>query len=269
MKNIKPIIISLAVISGIAAAATIICLNPPKAPPVPAPVVESAPAEQSPPETIVASEQEQPPVVSDSSSEPAPTPVASPVSDRAKAALSQSVGLLASPQTTFSYRRALLTQLKDAGELDQAIAALTDLAAKNPANAEIPTALGEALLSKFPVQDYSQAAALGLQIDQTFDTALAIDPTNWEAQFYKADSMSYWPVEADKGPEVIQRLSSLVSQQEAMPSQPQFAQTYLLLGDQYQKAGQAAYAQSTWRLALTKFPNDPALQGRLSAPPSQ
>jgi hypothetical protein len=49
----------------------------------------------------------------------------------------------------------------------------------------------------------------------------------------------------------------------------QFAQTYLLLGDQYQKAGQTANAQSTWQLGLTKFPNDPGLQGRLGGPPNQ
>ena len=81
--------------------------------------------------------------------------------------------------------------------------------------------------------------------------------------------MSYWPSETGKGPELIQRLSSLVSQQETLPSQPQFAQTYLLLGDQYQKAGQAANAPSTWQLGLAKFPNDPALQGRLAGPPNQ
>jgi tetratricopeptide (TPR) repeat protein len=267
MKNIKPVIVTSAVVCCVAAAATIVSLNPPKAPSIRAPAVESspAPAEQTPPEPSVDFEREQPRPVSGSPSEPIPTPVP----DRAKAALTQAVGFLASPQTTFSYRRALLKQLKDAGELDQAIAALTDLAAKNPTNAEIPTALGEALLSKFPLADYAQAAALGLQIDQTFDAALAIDPTNWEAQFYKADSMSYWPDEAGKGPEVIQRLSSLVSQQETMPSQPQFAQTYLVLGDQYQKAGQAANAQSTWQLGLTKFPNDPGLQARLAGPPNQ
>jgi hypothetical protein len=271
MKNIKTIIITSAVVCGVAAAATIVCLNPPKAPSFPAPIVESspAPAEQTKPEPSVDSEQEQPRLVSGSPSESTPGPAGTPAPDRAKAALNQAVGLLASPQTTFSYRRALLKQLKDAGQLDQTIAALTDLTAKNPTNAEIPTALAEALLSKFPLQDYSQAAALGLQIDQTFDAALAIDPTNWEAQFYKADSMSYWPDEAGKGPEVIQRLLSLVNQQEAIPSQPQFAQTYLLLGDQYQKAGQAASAQSTWQLGLNKFPNDSALQGRLAGPPNQ
>jgi hypothetical protein len=41
------------------------------------------------------------------------------------------------------------------------------------------------------------------------------------------------------------------------------------LGDQYQKAGQTAKAQSTWQLGLTKFPNDPGLQGRLGDPPNQ
>ena len=49
-----------------------------------------------------------------------------------------------------------------------------------------------------------------------------------------------------------------------MPSQPLFAQTYVLLGDEYQKLGQPDYAEQTWKLGAAKFPTDPALQKRLS-----
>jgi hypothetical protein len=52
------------------------------------------------------------------------------------------------------------------------------------------------------------------------------------------------------------QLSNLIDQQEAMPPQPQFAQTYVLLGDQYKKTGQPDYAVQTWRLGLAKFPAD-------------
>jgi hypothetical protein len=51
-----------------------------------------------------------------------------------------------------------------------------------------------------------------------------------------------------------------------MPSQPQFAQTYVLLGDQYKKAGQPDYAVQTWKLGLAKFPADSTLQGRITHP---
>jgi hypothetical protein len=41
---------------------------------------------------------------------------------------------------------------------------------------------------------------------------------------------------------VIQQLSSLIDQQEKITPQPQFAQTYVLLGDEYQALGQPAKA---------------------------
>jgi len=51
-----------------------------------------------------------------------------------------------------------------------------------------------------------------------------------------------------------------------MPPQPQFAQTYVLLGEQYQKAGQSDQAQATWQLGLARFPNDPTLRQKTGNP---
>jgi tetratricopeptide (TPR) repeat protein len=107
---------------------------------------------------------------------------------------------------------------------------------------------------------------LAMQADQSFDAALKIDPSNWEAQFVKASALAGWPVGLNKGPEVIQQLSSLIDQQETMTPQPQFAQAYVLLGDQYQKAGHLDYAHATWQLGAQKYPNDPTLQKRISNP---
>ena len=109
----------------------------------------------------------------------------------------------------------------------------------------------------------------GMQADQYFDSALKLDPSNWDAQFFKAVAMSYWPAELNKGPEVIQRLASLIDQQETMPPQPQFAQTYVRLGDQYLKAGQPDYAQQTWQLGAARFPTDPTLQTKIASSRSQ
>ena len=177
--------------------------------------------------------------------------------------MNQDIDALVSPQTSFSDRQALLKKLKDAGELDQAIAVLRQRALANPNDAQIPTALGEALLGKFPLQDYNEAGILALQVDQAFNAALKIDPASWEAQFFKAESLSYWPSGLNKGPEVIQQLSNLIDEQQTMTPQPQFAQTYALLGDQYQKASQPDYALATWKLGLAQFPADPALQKRV------
>jgi tetratricopeptide (TPR) repeat protein len=80
----------------------------------------------------------------------------------------------------------------------------------------------------------------------------------------KAASLAYWPPALNKGPEVIQRLSSLVAQQETMPVQPEFAQTYVLLGQQYQAAGQADQAIQTWQQGAAKFPLNTTLQKNLA-----
>ncbi|MGO9586753.1 MAG: hypothetical protein ACLP2Y_11215 [Limisphaerales bacterium] len=267
----KPsIIITLAVCSA-GVAGTIIYLNRPKAAPAPTPVAESSPAQTEPTQP----EKKEPLIVSDKAGEPAPVSIANSVAsdlkpDRAATALSQAVDALISAKTSFSDKQALWGKLKDAGELDQAIAELKQRAANNPNDAEIPAALGQAELQKAGVLSQNggsinEMGILGMQADQSFDTALKLDPSNWEAQFFKANAMSYWPAELNKGQEVIQRLASLIDQQEAMPSQPQFAQTYVLLGDQYQKTGQLDQAALTWQLGLARFPNDSSLQKRINS----
>jgi tetratricopeptide (TPR) repeat protein len=265
----KKSVITIVVICVAAVAATIVYSNRKKPLPPPAPVVESStpPTEPATPEKIVPPKPEPPRVVA---SEPKPAPVANPVAGDLKPAVaflphSKAVDTLVSAQTGHSDRWALLNQLKKLGELDAAIAELKQRTLENPNDAEIQTALGEAIMAKFPVADFNEAATLGLQIDQSFDAALKNDPNNWQAQYEKAHSMSYWPdVAGDKGPEIIQRLSGLVDQQEALPPQPQFAKTYILLGEQYKKAGQTDQALATWQLGLQKFPNDPALLRKIS-----
>src|SRR5437667_3017974 len=217
------------------------------------------------------------PQVSGAAADSIQTPLASPVLNEVKpdnatnstppTAFRQAIDILVSPQTSFQQRQAAWKQLRDAGELDQALATLKQRAADNPSSAEYPTALGEAYVYKLQtIRDFHEVSILALQADQSFNTALGIEPTNWEAKFFKAAALSRWPPEMNKGPEVIQQFSNLIDQQEAMPPQPQFAQTYLLLSDQYRKTGQHDYAVQTWRLGLAKFPGYSALQGRIAHP---
>ncbi len=205
------------------------------------------------------------------------TPIAPPVLNEVKpdnapnstpaTAFRQAIDILVSPQTSFQQRQAAWKQLRDAGELDQALATLKQGVADNPTSVEYPTVLGEAYVYKLQtIRDFHEVSILALQADQSFNSALGIEPTNWEAQFFKAAALSRWPPEMNKGPEVIQQFSNLIDQQEAMPPQPQFAQTYLLLGDQYKKTGQLDYAMQTWRLGLAKFPADSTLKGRIAHP---
>lgn len=246
------------------------CLECPRTSPVP---VKPA-ADDAPLVAAVVPNQTQPRLVSENTGDSRTASVAPPAANDGKAddsadstLFSRAVDTLVSKPASFQQRQAAWKQLRDAGELDQAIAALKQGAANNPSSPEYSTALGEAYVYKLQtVQDYHEQAILALQADQSFNTALGLDPANWEAQFFKAASLSHWPAEMNKGPEVIQQLSNLIDQQEALPPQPQFAQTYVLLGDQYQKAGQPDYAVQTWQLGLAKFPGDSTLQGKIANP---
>jgi tetratricopeptide (TPR) repeat protein len=244
-----------------------------KAPPapVPAPVVDSPQPQPQPElEPTVAPKQEPPRAPAASAAEtPSPAaavPVANiapPAASAKTSELSDTIDALLSPQTALAQRKALFKQLKSSGQLDQAIEELKQRATDDPNDPAIPTTLGVAYLSKFPVQDPQDGAVLGLEADQSFNAALKLDPANWDAQFLKAQAMTCWPAEMNKGDEIVQRFSSLIEQQDTMPSQPLFAQTYVLLGDEYQKLGQPDYAEQTWKLGAAKFPADPTLQKRL------
>ena len=134
---------------------------------------------------------------------------------------------------------------------------------------EALSAVGKAL--KKPDQQKELAATinsvfnLAMQADQSFNTALKIDPKNWEAQFVKASTMIYWPANEARDAAAAQMLSSLIDQQESMPAQsPVFAQTYLALGKQFQKMGKTKEAVATWTLGAQKFPSEPAFRQLLS-----
>ncbi len=180
----------------------------------------------------------------------------------------QTMELLLSSQTGLQQKRALWAQLRQTGQLDRAIAELEQRVAGDPSSPEYPTALGEAYLYKVEtVEDAHDHAILGLKADQSFDAALKLDPADWEAGFYKAAALARWPDNLNKGPEVVQRFSDLIQLQETLPPRPEYAATYLMLGEQYQKAGQADNARQTWVRGATLFPNSPSLQAKLAAGP--
>ncbi len=269
----KSSIIALVILGAVIVGGAIIYLNHQKAPSAPAAesstvqTVDKASSEK----TIVAEQQPSP--VSEKVDKPAQMPVASAVANEAKSdsstnAVAKLVDALLTAKTA-AEKHDLFQQLLKSGQMDQAIAELKQRAADDPNNPEIPTTIGEALLNKVRAVkevggDVNDMGIMAMQADQSFNAALKIDPQNWEANFMKAASMYYWPAEPARDNDVVQRLSGLIDQQETMSSQPQFAQTYLVLGNQYQKMGQPDKALATWQLGLTKFPGNPALQGKIN-----
>jgi tetratricopeptide (TPR) repeat protein len=184
------------------------------------------------------------------------------------ASLSRTIDVLVSPQATYQQKAEAWKQLREAGKLDQAIAELEQRTANDPRSAEDPAALGQAYLQKCgTIQDVREQGILAMQADKLFDTALSLDPSNWEARFTKAVAMSYWPPMLNKGDEVIQNFQTLIQQQETQTPQPQFADTYAWLGDQYQKAGRADDARAVWQRGAALFPADGKLQTKLASAP--
>jgi tetratricopeptide (TPR) repeat protein len=175
-----------------------------------------------------------------------------------------------SPQSGYPQREAAWKQLKDSGKLDQAITELEQRVSSDPQTAEYSAMLGRAYLEKCgTLQDVREQGILGMKADLAFDDALKTDPSNWEARFTKSVAMSYWPPQLNKGQEVIDNFTQLINQQEAQAPQPQFAQTYAWLGDQYQKSGRNDYALSVWQRGAALYPNDAALTKRLAQPAGQ
>jgi tetratricopeptide (TPR) repeat protein len=179
--------------------------------------------------------------------------------------LSPVVQTLVSRQTSYAQKLAAWKQLLDTHQLDKAIAELERAAQADPSEAEYPTALGIAYVQQLrALQDFREQSILAIKADQTFDQALELDPTSWEARFWKALSLSYWPEGLNKSSEVIDHFVTLVEQQEKQSPQPQFAETYVRLGEQYQKAGYADYARETWQRGAALFPSDSALREKLA-----
>ena len=271
----KSLAITLILLGAVIVGGAIIYLDHQKLSPSPAPVAESSPAQvmnDTPPEKVIVHKPASQ-TISESADKPAQIPVAPPVASETKSAgstnaISKLVDALLTAKTA-SERHGLFQQLLKSGQMDQAIAELKQRAADDPNNPQLPTTIGEAMLNKVRAikeagGDINDMGILAMQADQSFNAALKIDPQNWEANFVKASSMYYWPAEVGRDNDVVQRLSGLIDRQETMSSQPEFVQTYLLLGNEYQKIGQPDKALATWQLGLAKFPDNPALQGKVN-----
>jgi len=200
-----------------------------------------------------------------SSSSPGDKAAASPAFDSHKTILSQQIDAIVSSKTTYPEKRKIWEQLRDSGNVDQAISELQRRMTDDPGAAPYPATLGQAYLQKCAtLQDVREQGLLALQADKLFDLALDLDPSNWEARFFKARAMTYWPANMNKGDEIISHFQKLIEQQETQTPQSQFADTYLLLGEQLQKTGQTDDARTIWKRGAALFPADESLKSKLS-----
>jgi tetratricopeptide (TPR) repeat protein len=66
-----------------------------------------------------------------------------------------------------------------------------------------------------------------------------------------------------KQAEAIQNFETLVAQQENGPLKPEYAQTYLWLGNLYMQQGKGDQAKAAYEKGLAKFPGDEELLKQL------
>jgi tetratricopeptide (TPR) repeat protein len=264
----KTSVVLFLVACGVIAGA-IVLLNHTKTSPAPAPAAEAAPKPaEPPPESVSVPKPEAPEPHPINTVQPAPVAIATPAATETNAtastnAISKAVDALLTAKDG-AKKHDLFEQLRQSGQLEQAIAELQQRANANPTDVEIRTTLGEAQLNQIRVlkesgADNDQLGILAMQADQNFNAALKTDPQNWEAQFVKAASMVYWPPDPTRDASVVKLLSGLIDQQDTMPAQPEFAQSYGALAKEYEKLGKHDEAQATLILGLQKFPGDPTL----------
>jgi tetratricopeptide (TPR) repeat protein len=203
----------------------------------------------------------------------APAPdVAQPPPTKTKTAFSPEISkelqTLLTPNGDYADKQAAWRQLAESGKLSQAITELEHQTREDPSNAVSLAVLGQAYLNKCgTIKDVREQGILAMKADLTFDTALKVDPKNWDARFTKAVAMSYWPPEMNKSQEVMENFVTVVEQQEAQSTRPEYAQTYVWLGDQYKKAGYPDLARETWQRGARLYPNDGTLPKKLAGQP--
>jgi len=235
-------------------------------------VVETAPPPAEPPPQEIAPAPKPQPAPAPAVTPPTPAPepaIATPVAENAPSDATNSIHKLVDALLVARSGKHAMFQQMSKEQLQGVIADLQQRALANPKDAGIPTTLGEAQLNLVRVLhesggDEDEVGILAMQADQSFKTALKIDPKNWEAQYVKASTMFYWPANEARDNEAAQMLVNLIDQQETMPTHQEFAMTYLALGNQYQKMGKTDEAYATWKLGLDRFPSDPQLLQKLA-----
>ncbi len=104
---------------------------------------------------------------------------------------------------------------------------------------------------------------LSAKADASFDRVLAIDENHWGARFTKAVSYTFYPDFLGKKKEAIAHFERLADQQDKMPLRPEYAQTYLFLGNLLEQRGETDRAQQIWQRGLRLHPDDAGLRGKL------
>jgi tetratricopeptide (TPR) repeat protein len=178
--------------------------------------------------------------------------------------MSQLIEMLSNEGLGHIDRQQIFQELREDGRIDEYLETIERLCAADPENADLQVALGNAYLQKlFGLGNTPEAGELAYKSDAAFDRALELDDHNWNARFTKAISLSNWPAFMGRGPEAIENFEILIEQQSEQASRPEFAMTYLFLGNLHQANGERDKAIAVWKQGLELFPTSEELQKAL------
>lgn len=169
---------------------------------------------------------------------------------------------LTNTQLGESERKEVWKRVRESGLIDAVVAEFERRAEAAPLDSVARTELGTAYLNKMlTTAGGPETGAWGSKGAAAYEQALELDDHNWEARSSLAQHY-YW---ADMRGDSIANFEVLIAQQEEGSPLPQYAATYLWLGNLYMDHGRRSDALSTWRKGLQLFPNHAGLSERLSA----
>jgi len=148
--------------------------------------------------------------------------------------------------------------------MDRAVAAFEARAEAAPENPDAHAQLGNAYLQKLGTVSVFEQGPWAMKADHSFDAALELDDHHWTARFLKATALSFWPAVTGKQEEALQHFTVLREQQEQLPPEPHFAETYEYLGNLHHSRGQLDNAREVWRKGAELFPERSSFAEKLA-----
>lgn len=174
---------------------------------------------------------------------------------------------LLKPGLQYEDESAIWGRARESGKLRELVQAFEQRAAARPDDPDAQLDVGNAYLQMvFDSNDGPERGTWAMKADKSFDQALEIEPTHWEARFTKAMSLSFWPPVFGKQAEAIHQFEILIDQQRNGPLEPEYARTYELLGNLYQQTGQQEKAIEVWRSGAQLFPSNTTLLQKAGGP---
>ena len=183
----------------------------------------------------------------------------------AKVDMVQAYQMLVDMNGSWDARNEMWQKVVKAGQLDEMVKRLRGHVKSSPNSADAHVALGNGLVQKIWSGNITglEQATIGMQIDRSYATALELDPEHWEARYSRAIGMTHWPAYMGGQAQAIKNFETLIEQQERRTAKPEYASTYMLLGNVYAQQGKNDKAKAAWRQGLKLFPDDKELKERL------